>query len=1712
MILSNLRRLSIAFIVTLFIPFISFANVNITAATGGTGISADKSSGSPAAAFTTLGNIVLSSAVTTDFSSGSGLTIILTAPTNWQFLAGTGSVSVGGNISSASVVVTGTTATITYTCGAASLSNAITIIGLQVQATVKTTLSSTNITRTGGTGTIAGFATNAISGALSQVAGTFTKLQLLLPGETASPGSATGKTGTPTNPTAGTAITITVNSVDVNWNVVSSTDNIGITSTDANATLPANNTLSAGTRTFSITLKTAGSRTITATDITNGLITANTSPAVTVAVGTFTKLQLLLPGETAAPGTTTGKTGTPTNPTAGTAITVTVNSVDANWNVVSSTDNIGITSTDANATLPANNTLSAGTRTFSITLKTAGSKTITASDITNVGITANTSPAVTVAAGTFTKLQLLLPGETAAPGTATGKTGTPTNPTAGTAITVTVNSVDANWNVVSSTDNIGITSTDVNAALPANNTLSAGTRTFSITLKTVGSKTIMASDITNGAITANTSPSVTVVVGAFAKLQLLLPGETAAPGTATGKTGTPTNPTAGTAITVTVNSVDANWNVVSSTDNIGITSTDANATLPANNTLSAGTRTFSITLKTSGSRTITATDITNGVITANTSPAVTVAAGTITKLQLLLPGETAAPGTATGKTGTPTNPTAGTAITITVNSVDANWNVVSSTDNIGITCTDANAVLPANNILSAGTRTFSITLKTTGSRTITASDVTNVGITANTSPAVTVAAGTFVKLQLLLPGETAAPGTATGKTGTPTNPTAGTAITVTVNSVDANWNVVSSTDNIGITSTDANAALPANNTLSAGTRTFSITLKTVGSKTITASDITNGAITANTSPAVTVAVGAFTKLQLLMPGETAAAGTATGKTGTPTTALAGTAFNVTVNAVDANWNKVTTITQTVGITSNDPNAVVPANTALVAGTKTLAVTLKKVTATATVTATDITDGTKTANTSPSTTVVVGTFTKLQLLLPGETAAPGTATGKTGTPSARTAGTAFNVTVNAVDAAWNVVTTVTDVVAITSTDVNATLPANTALVAGTKSLSFTFKTSGTKTITTSDVTTPARTANTSPNTTVNTGTFTRLQLLLPGETAAPGTASGKTGTPTARTAGTAFNVTVNAVDANWNKVTTVTDVVQITSTDALGTMPANAALAAGTKTNFAVTLKTPGTKTITATDVTNAARTPNTSPSVTVNAGAFSKLLIVLPGETYAAGTATGKTGTAFNVTVYAVDAVFNNISSVTDVIKITSTDVNAVLPANAAAVAGSKTFSITLKTGGAKTITATDATNGLITASTSPSVTVAAGAYSQLQILLPGETAAPGTLTGATGTANPPARNTAFNITVNAVDAYYNKVTTVTNTVTITSSDATAVLPAAAALTAGTRVFSVNIKSVSTSPLPTITATQSAINKTVSVPVGVPATVATDYFRTASSGNWNDANNWQSSTNGTTNWQDATLTPTNSASGVEILTGHVITVTANVTVDQVIVDANAQVIVNSGITLTIAAGAGGTQFSVSGILNNAGTITTTGALAFLSGGKYQHNFTTTAGTIPTATWNPLSTCEIIGYTSYVGNLAGLNQTFGDFVWNCPGQNIAGNGISLNTTLTATMNSLSVISTGTGQMRLANTGGTLGVTGDYNQSGGILILNNTSGTLNLNIGGDFSMSGGTLQQGTGLNSIAFNNTTQQTYEKTGGTISGVVNFTVNTNAKVDLALL
>ena len=72
-------------------------------------------------------------------------------------------------------------------------------------------------------------------------------------------------------------------------------------------------------------------------------------------------------------------------------------------------------------------------------------------------------------------------------------------------------------------------------------------------------------------------------------------------------------------------------------------------------------------------------------------------------------------------------------------------------------------MLPANAALVTGTKAFVLTNRTAGIWTDTASNVTHTSISSDTSTPYTVNAGAIAKLQVLAPGETAVPGSASGK-------------------------------------------------------------------------------------------------------------------------------------------------------------------------------------------------------------------------------------------------------------------------------------------------------------------------------------------------------------------------------------------------------------------------------------------------------------------------------------------------------------------------------------------------------------------------------------------------------------------------------------------------------------------------------------------------------------------------------------------------------------------------------------------------------------------------------------------------------------------------------------------------------------------------------------------------------------------------------------
>lgn len=362
------------------------ATVVVTQATGGTGISADKAANSITPGYTTLSVIKVTEGSPTDFAINQvNRTFILSAPSNYTFNPGHGSVTqVGtGFQNTATISVTSTTITVTFSTNASTTStDALWISGIQVEAVDGSNLTTQNITRSGGTATI-NWPNNPNFGNMNSIAGALDHFSF----------------ATISSPqVAGANFSVAISAVDYVGNIRTNyNSNLNLT-TNAGTITPASTGTGFvnGVRTLNVNVSLAGTlKTITATDP----MTAKhgTSNTFTVNPNSFVKLQLLSPGESPAPGTLNGKTGTPSAQTASNSFNVTVNAVDADWNVVSSTDMVSLTSSDGDATLPAATALVAGTVSLPVTFNTcSATETILATDASNNSITSSNSPNITV--------------------------------------------------------------------------------------------------------------------------------------------------------------------------------------------------------------------------------------------------------------------------------------------------------------------------------------------------------------------------------------------------------------------------------------------------------------------------------------------------------------------------------------------------------------------------------------------------------------------------------------------------------------------------------------------------------------------------------------------------------------------------------------------------------------------------------------------------------------------------------------------------------------------------------------------------------------------------------------------------------------------------------------------------------------------------------------------------------------------------------------------------------------------------------------------------------------------------------------------------------------------------------------------------------------------------------------------------------------------
>ena len=661
------------------------------------------------------------------------------------------------------------------------------------------------------------------------------------------------------------------------------------------------------------------------------------------------------------------------------------------------------------------------------------------------------------AAGPFTRLQVLMPGETAAPGTASGKTGTPRAQVSGIPFSVTVRACDDTWTTVTSvTHAISLTSSNATATLPGAATLTSGVGTYQVTFNAAGTFQIFAHDETDGTIPdASSASTVSQVMDHFDFSSI-----------------TQKNQYAGQSLNLTVTAKNAAGATVTgfngSVDLTEVTSFGDGRISPASVVMTNGVWSGPVTMyradETSinrGNVNITVKLPSNTAINGTSDP-FTVHPGNFARLQIIVPGMAPLPGSVSGYTGTPATQGAATNFPVTVYATDTWWNPVASGDNVAVRDGNNAGTILTQGTLTNGSRQYTIALASAGSHTVTATDQTDNSKTFMTSPTINVVPALAHHFNVVT---IASPQTA----GTPTS--------VTINAVDASNNIVPtfSGDAILSANTGLNSISVSTVTFTNGVWTGPITFFGAGGAvTLSCADFASPPHT-GTSNSFTVNPGPFHGLQVILPGETAQGGTADGKQGTPTTQTAGTAFSVTIRAVDQWWNLVPGINDTVDLSSTDAFAGMPAQVTLSNGLKLQSVTLYK-SGPETITASDATNGSIQDNTSSQVTVVGGTFAKVLVLAPGESPAPGTVTGRTGTATDQSINYAFTVTVMATDQWWNPVSGPTDVVRITSGDPLATLPPDAAMVNGTVDMSVRLSTGGFQQISVSDVTNPSKTGS------------------------------------------------------------------------------------------------------------------------------------------------------------------------------------------------------------------------------------------------------------------------------------------------------------------------------------------------------------------------------------------------------------------------------------------------------------------------------------------------------------------------------------------------------------------------------------------------------------------------------------------------------------
>lgn len=727
---------------------------------------------------------------------------------------------------------------------------------------------------------------------------------------------------------------------------------------------------------------------------------SGTSENFTISPGSYSTIILLFPGESLTPGSAPGKSGEPTQQVAGVSFSeVKVKAVDEYWNPVSAPPypTISFSSTDTLATLPPLTPMTSNSESFSnLVLRTAGSQTVIVEEDIDHNTNVSTILIVHNSVNHFSFAQIPSPQTTITP------------------FNVSITARDAFENrVYSFNSDIALeSSTGPYTYTPTLVTLTSGVWTGLVHVTKKANNGYLTCDDLAGH--TGRSNDFTINAGPFSELLIVLPGETYTPGISPGRSNPPTEVQAGEMVTATIRAVDEYWNQVAgssvlvpisiSSSTGYIESLDDGAQLTQ-----FGIGDYRVIFRTYHGQRIRAV---NGFNTDmdDLSSTITVHSGPYRRLVLAAPGESLNPGTfePDGKSGSPEDQMAGNEFQIEVAVTDSYWNPIEDPPPypvVDFTTNDPQATLPTGGEpMGSPVQEYEVTLATVGLEWLKANDSNEQGKEDLVN--IKVTAGPLDHFDF---SEISSP----QQVGEPI-------YNIRVTARDGFGNqVLSFNQEISLlSSTGEGTFSPSSIALTNGEWVGTVTIYRAGPGVELSCE--DGMGHSGSSNPFDILAGSYSKLLITLPGQEYIPGVAPGKSGSATSTTAGVSITATVRAVDQYWNLIPA-QPTVDL-STSGYAVIPGNDSRLNpdGTREFQI-LFRTAGINSVMARDVND---TLITDASSIFVSPTdFANIQLLAPGESPDPGSPTGKVGPILPQTTGIIFDCVVRAVDEYWNLVPTI-----------------------------------------------------------------------------------------------------------------------------------------------------------------------------------------------------------------------------------------------------------------------------------------------------------------------------------------------------------------------------------------------------------------------------------------------------------------------------------------------------------------------------------------------------------------------------------------------------------------------------------------------------------------------------------------------------------------